>query len=161
MKLMISYFYQIRNLPVNYIPLSTAIWDPGWYHDFTKDYDYIFEDKRGIVNGIRLLPVINCGKAASGCHGPEQCSDTSAPPHCQFLKTYRENLEHIDFTQLISDLETLEKKYQEYKHITDEIVMTLIVYETPSNPCSERVALRDYFNSKGYSLDEFQPKKAV
>ena len=28
------------------IPISTAIWDPKWFHDFTYDQDYIFKDKR-------------------------------------------------------------------------------------------------------------------
>ena len=35
------------------IPVSTAMWDPKWFHDFTGDEDYIFKDKRGIYNGIR------------------------------------------------------------------------------------------------------------
>lgn len=157
MRLMISYFYQIRNFTENMIPLSTAIWDPKWYHDFTGDYNYIFEDKRNILNGVRLLPIIECGKASSGCHGPEQCCDKAKPPHCQFLETYRENLEHMDFNQLISDLEAFEKGYQQFKNIKDEIIMTLIVYETPSNPCSERSALIDYFKSNGYELEEFKP----
>ena len=41
MKLRLSYFYQIRNFKPNMIPMSTALSDPAWYHDF-KDKDYIF-----------------------------------------------------------------------------------------------------------------------
>ena len=39
--------------------------------------------------------------------------------------------------------------------------MTLIVYEAPNNPCSERQALIDYFLSKGIELQEFQPRKDI
>lgn len=32
MKILTSYFYQIRNFKPYQIPLSTAISDPAWYH---------------------------------------------------------------------------------------------------------------------------------
>ena len=61
MKIRISYFYQIRNFKPNMIPMSTAISDPSWFHDW-KDSSYIFTDKRGILNGLRLKPIIvQCG----------------------------------------------------------------------------------------------------
>ena len=46
MKLAISYFYQIRNFKPNMIPVSTARWDPKWYHD-GKGAEYNFIDKNG------------------------------------------------------------------------------------------------------------------
>ena len=52
MKVLITYFYNIRFLKQNQIPVSTAMWDPKWYHDF-KDKDYIFKDKNGVYNGDR------------------------------------------------------------------------------------------------------------
>ena len=52
-------------------------------------------------------------------------------------------------------------RYQKENNIKEEIVMTLIVYEAPNNPCSERQALIDYFLSKGIELQEFQPRKDI
>ena len=149
-----SYFYQIRNFKRNMIPVSTAIWDPKYFHNFTGDYNYLFKDKRGIVNGLRMLPIIECGKASSGCRGPESYSHTSSVPVCPFLMSYRNNLEQLNINTLINDFNYLASAYQKHENINDEITIVLIVYETPKNPCSERVALIDYFNSKGIECKE-------
>ena len=136
------------------IPISTAIWDPGWYHDFTGDYNYLFKDKRGIVNGLRILPIIECGKAAQSCKGPEQCNYTSTVPACPFLKSYTENLKQLDINILINAFNDLALKYKMHENIENEIVIVLIVYETPKNPCSERNALINYFNKHGIECKE-------
>lgn len=149
-----SYFYQIRNFKRNMIPVSTAIWDPKWYHNFSGDYNYIFKDKRGIVNGLRILPIIECGKTAQSCKGPEQCHYTSSTPACPFLESYRDNLEQLNINTLIKDFNFLAFRYQIREHIEDEIIIALIVYETPKNLCSERGALIDYFNSNGVECKE-------
>ena len=148
-----SYFYQIRNFNRNMIPVSTAIWDPKWYHDFTGDYNYLFKDKRGIVNGLRMLPIIECGKASSGCGGPDRCV-YKPQPACPFLKSYRDNLELLNINILMNAFNYLASEYQKHEHIDDEITIVLIVYETPKNPCSERGALIDYFNSHGVECKE-------
>lgn len=149
-----SYFYQIRNFKRNMIPVSTAIFDPHWYHDFSGDYDYIFKDKRGIVNGLRVLPIIECGKAAQSCIGPEQCSHVLTVPVCPFLKSYAENLEQLNINTLINDFNDLAAGYKMCEKIDDEIIIVLIVYETPKNRCSERNALINYFNKHGVECKE-------
>ena len=154
-KIATSYFYQIRFFPKNYIPVSTAIFDPGWFHAELGPHN-IFVDKRGIVNGIRILPIIECGKAASSCKGPDQCSDKQAPPHCNFLKTYRENLDQLNFKDMYEDIERLANEYKERYDIEDEIVIVLIVYETPKNPCSERIVLQQYFRDNGVECNELE-----
>ena len=63
MKLAISYFYQIRFFKPYMIPVSTAVSDPQWYHNF-QDKNYIFLDKRGVANGFRCELL----------HGDETCS---------------------------------------------------------------------------------------
>lgn len=152
MKLAISYFAQIRNFKKTMLPISTAISDPRWFHD-DRDDSHIYVDKRGIVNGIRCLPIIECGNAAHNCHGPENCSEVA--PACQFLKTYRENLyKNINYTQLINDFKDLENWYKKEYNINEEIIIVLIVYETPDNPCSERSVLIDYFNKHGMECKE-------
>ena len=139
------------------IPVSTTVTDPLWYHDFTKDYEYNFFDKRGILNGMRYEQIAEQGKRASidGCCCPCELRDV---PHksCAFLDTYRKYLDDIEFDKMITAFEKLAKEYQEYTGITDEIIMVLIVYETPKNQCSERAALIDWVRSHGYDCNELE-----
>ena len=58
-------------------------------------------------------------------------------------------------------IEQMAERYKEIHKIEEEIIMTLIVYETPNNPCSERGPLIDYFKSKGIEVKEFQPQLKV
>ena len=52
MKVAISYFAQLRNFKPNMIPVSTAAFDPKWYHDY-KGPKQVFYDKKGVINGAR------------------------------------------------------------------------------------------------------------
>ena len=54
----------------------------------------------------------------------------------------------------MSSFEDLAIRYKKHEYIDDEITIVLIVYETPKNPCSERGALIDYFNSHGVECKE-------
>ena len=136
------------------IPISTAVGDPAWYHDFSGDYNYIFKDKRQIVNGIRYLPIIKCGKSAQSCKGPDLCRHKTTAPACPFLTSYRDNLEKLNIQNIINDFNYLASAYQNYGGIKDEIIIVLIVYETPKNLCSERNALINYFNSHNIECKE-------
>ena len=57
---------------------------------------------------------------------------------------------------MYNDMLTLAKNYKETENIEEEIILVLIVYETPTNPCSERKALQDYFNNKGIECTELK-----
>ena len=57
---------------------------------------------------------------------------------------------------MYKDMQELAINYQKDKHITEEIILVLIVYETPSNHCSERQALQDYFQSHGIDCTELE-----
>ena len=153
MKIRTSYFYQIRNFTRNMIPISTAIWDPAWFHNFTNDYNYTFLDKRHIINGLRCNAIIEQGKESN--HGPEICPCENKDYNtCSFLSNYRKNLENIDFNKLISALKEYANYYKKEFEIENEIIIVFIVYETPTNPCSERKPLQDYFNSHGVECKE-------
>ena len=154
MKLAISYFYQIRNFPKNYIPMSTCLIDPAWYHN-NQGENYIYKDKRGILNGLRLQPII-VHNWECGC----PCEEKN-PQTCNFLKEYRQLLNTVDFEKMYTGIKNFADRYQKENNIKEEIIMTLIVYEAPNNPCSERQALIDYFLSKGIELQEFQPRKDI
>ena len=60
MEIYTSYFYQVRFMKPYHIPLSTAVWDPKWFHA-NRGQDYHFKDKNGVYNGLRA-PVFAPGK---------------------------------------------------------------------------------------------------
>jgi len=149
MKLRISYFYQIRNFKRNMIPMSTAISDPAWYHDF-KDSNHIFTDKRGILNGLRLRPII-----VQGGHGEIQCPcESKDAEHCPLAKDYAAALEKIDLNKMMKGIEDFCLDYCKTNNIKEEPIAVLIVYEAPNNPCSERYSLLEYFNKHGIECKE-------
>ena len=150
MKIMISYFYQIRNFKKNMIPMSTAIWDPQWYHA-GLGHQHTFYDKRGILNGLRLLPIITQAQGEGLC----PCK-TKNPSSCKFLQHYRTCLERIDFEKMMRGIEGFAKQYKIDNNIQEEIIMVLIVYETPDNKCSERQSLINYFNAHGVECKELE-----
>lgn len=155
MKVFTSYFYQIRHFKRNMIPISTAQWDPKWFHDFTGDYDYVFKDKRGIYNGIRCedfhFDYDLYGQNNDACG--EACKDKH-PETCNFLKNYRKCLDEKDFDGLYKELERIAYKVQELEQFDEEPWIVLIVYEVPSNKCSERATLQEWFRDNGIDITE-------
>lgn len=151
MKIRLSYYYQIRNFKPYMIPMSTTLSDPLWYHDF-EDNTHIFKDKRGVLNGLRLLPIITEAKKCAAAACPE-CIDKN-PQTCPFLKEYRQLLDNVDFDKMLKGITQYMTDYCKRNNITEEPIAVLMVYEAPNNPCSERNALIDYFNSKGIDCRE-------
>ena len=152
MKIYTSYFYQIRHFTQNMIPISTAMWDPKWFHDFTGDEDYIFKDKRGIYNGIRASIFLMSPDYQCDC-GPK-CLNHD-PQSCNFLKDYKAHLDTLDFNYVMSELERIANKVQKIEGFIEEPIIVLIVYEVPSNPCSERKPLQDWFKEHYIEVKEY------
>lgn len=153
MQIRTSYFYQIRNFKRNMVPISTAIWDPQWYHNFTGDTSHLFYDRRHILNGLRIESIIEQGRHSN--HGSEICPcECKNYNTCSFLSNYRNNLENIKFNKMIADMQKFANEYKEKENIKDEIILVLIVYEAPNNPCSERKPLQEYFTSHGWECKE-------
>ena len=144
------------------IPLSTACFDPRWYHDMTGDQKHKFKDKNGVWNGLRaepFMPGAACEGLCSGpvcgsmCTGPDNC-----PAHnqsCSFLRRYRIQLNHLDFDDIMARFERIAAKMQAESKFTEEPEVVLIVHEAPSNPCSERWPLIGWFAEHGYELKEW------
>ena len=142
-KLAISYFYQIRNFKPNMIPVSTALSDPQWYRPPTGKEYYV--DKRGIIIGLRYEPLII--QKLLPCSCPCELHKKGGAS-CNSMKIYKEGLEEfVDFNKTIKAFEFCANKFN-----ADTIV--LIVYETPTNPCSERLSLIEYFNNHGVNCEE-------
>lgn len=161
MKIYTSYFYQIRNFPVNLIPLSTAVWDPKWYHNF-KDQSYIFKDKRGVIVGTRI-PDFRPGTECEGlCLGPDRvdvCQQESGVFKCKFLNTYYKQLKKIDFDKMMEGLESFTRDIKKSCNSDQDFDIALIFHEAPSNPCSERVVVKQWFKDHGVDIPEFDKNR--
>lgn len=152
MKLAISYFYKIRFFQPWMIPISTAAWDPKYYHD-NKGKDYLFIDKRGVINGYRYEALAPGPDCVGLCGGPSQCS--SDPSTCKFLSVYRRQLEKIDFDEFIHNLQALETALKARdSSLPQDLIFVLMVYEPPYKACSERGSIQDWVRSHGWECDE-------
>lgn len=144
MKVATSYFYKIRFFTPNIIPLSTAVFDPKWYHTYL--------DKNGVLNGLRcelFMPGPTCNNL---CRGSKGCQNS--PADCAFLKEYRKQLDKLDFAKVMEALYSVADNVQATLKFNEEPVIALIVYEAPSNPCSERVVIQQWFADNGYPITE-------
>lgn len=155
MKVATSYFYKIRFFTPNMIPISTAVWDPQWFHKNKGDH-YKFIDKNGVINGLRYPNFIfrdYIGKETE-CKGKDNCKWN--PDNCEFLKDYESFISRTDFEELKKTLEELGDSWRKKTGITDELTFVFIVYETPSNPCSERKTIQNYFKRYGVDCPEIE-----
>lgn len=152
MKILISYFYQIRFFPRNYIPISTAAFDPKWFHPRDNKKGIFEHQKTGVIYGIRMEEF---SPMEIDCDCKKDCEHD--PKTCTFLRNYEEWLNNkLNFKECIKNIEYTAMKYNA---TGDEPIAVLIVYETPDNPCSERVKLVKWFKENGYELDEFDKNK--
>ena len=152
MKFKTSYFYQIRFFKENQIPLSTAKWDPLWFHKNTRDYSLSFRDKRNVINGLRIDSLAPGKECDNLCRGRDECN--TDPNNCLFLQKYSEQLNKIDIKDLLSDIENILISHD--IEITDDTEIIFIVYETPENKCSERQTIINYFKSNNIDIAEFE-----
>ena len=148
MKIFITYFYNIRFFKPHMIPISTAVWDPKWFHNF-QGHEIIFKDKNNVLNGIRY-PDLAPANIAPCC----PCENND-PTTCQFIKDYAEYLDTLDFDKVYSDLTFIGNKGKEILKFDEEPEICLMVYEKPDNPCSERKSLIEYFNKHGIPITEW------
>lgn len=152
MKIMISYFYQIRFFKPNMIPLSTAKWDPKWFHQ-NKNQNFQFKDKNGVWNGLRAEPFAPGPICEGMCNGPEYCNNKSGD--CTFLNTYLMQLHSLNFKDILQRIENISNAVKEKEGFKEEPIAILIVHEATSNPCSERMPIIKWFKENGYELEEF------
>lgn len=152
MKLAVSYFYQIRFFKPYMIPVSTAIWDPKWYHA-NRLQDYVFIDKRGVLNGVRIRDLMPGSSCANLCRGRENCS-VSNPKECAFLRNYRKQLDAINFEIFMSRLESYANSLQEKLDFDEDPLLVFMVHEKYDNPCSEREVILNWFRDNGMYVSE-------
>ena len=150
MEIYTSYFYQVRFFPVNLIPLSTAAFDPKWYHE-NKGPSHQFKDKRGVINGIRA-DIFAPGPDLSG-YCSEACG--MVPPNCNFLLRYRAQLNKLDFRTIWQKFESLAQTIQ-LREGFETVNFALLLHEAPTKLCSERCVIQDWFSENGHPIHEWQ-----
>lgn len=150
-----SYFYQIRFFKPNMIPLSTAVWDPKWYHNF-EDQGHKFLDKRGVINGLRVPAMAPGYKCQDLCRGPEnpQNGCSGDPTTCQFLSVYRKQLDDIDCDDYMRRVQNLLNQCKRRMNLLEEPIAVFIVHEAPTKACSERGVIQEWCTSHGYPCTE-------
>lgn len=150
MKVYISQFYNIRHLQPNQVPVSTAVWDPKWFHD-NHNKNWIFQDKRGVWNGIRLealMPGKECENLCDGSCYPKE------PDTCVFLQRYKEQLAKVDFNYIMDRLQHVAEFVSKTSDIKDPIEIVLMVYEKPDTQCSERWEIKNLFERNGVFVED-------
>ena len=152
MQIMTSYFYMIRFFQPWMIPLSTALSDPKWYHNF-QGKTHVFFDKNRIINGIRIETLHPDDSCSNLCTGKPCKYD---PATCKFLKVYHKQLKKIDFQEFIDWCERFANNCKEIFKLDHEPVLVLIVHEAPDNQCSEREMIHRWFQENNYPITEFE-----
>lgn len=150
MKIYTSYFYQVRFFKRNMIPLSTAMWDPKWFH-LNDSQDVTFKDANGVYNGLRATPFVPGPLCHDDCRG-QPCNQT--PNTCNFLRNYRKQLDALDFQEIIKRFKRLANDIQRYERFKEEPIMVLLFHEAYDNPCSERWIVLDWFKDNSYPISE-------
>lgn len=135
------------------IPMSTAIWDPKWFHEF-KDAKHIWKDSNGVYNGIRVEELNPGSCHAEGCPCKYQGTNDGYFK-CSFLKSYRDGLNKIDFNSFIEKCVRFANFLAERDKFEVEPIIVFIFHEAPNNPCSERVPVQELFKQNGIELTEW------
>ena len=146
-----TYFYHIRNLSSNTLPISINSGEPSWYHDF-QDRKHIFKDKRGVWNGGYIDEISSSNLETLDAH-EMCCTDCGrvklAGKDCPFAKAYRAKLDKLDFDKVYSKL----TKVVEHFGCKN---LCFVVYEKPDVICGERWVMLDWFKDHGISIQEYQ-----
>ena len=149
MRIYTSYFYMVRFFKPNMLPVSTAVWDPKWYHAF-KDQKFRFRDKNGVWNGFRAEKLHpqednhNCP-----CENKEQ-------ENCLFKQKYKEQLSKVDAHKMLDSMEEFMIKLKAKEGWEGEPTIVFLVHEAPNNPCSERKAIQEWLINAGYKVKELE-----
>ena len=147
MKFKITYFYMLRFLKPNQIPISTALWDPKWYNRDGK----VYVNDKGVIFGLKCPPL-----------SPQECTpgccpcNNKTPGKCKFIQEYMESLRKLNFLEIRQGLENIAREVQGFMGFTEDPEIVLVVYETPNNPCSERGSLIQWFLENNVNLEEYE-----
>lgn len=154
MKFYITYFYNVRFLWPNQIPISTAIWDPPYYK-LGNGKRYKVADN-GVVLGIKEDSLIYKGLESLKEQCQKGCPYASKAPRCEFMLSYIEQLRQIDFEgYLLPEFRRIAEDVRKITNYSGEPEIVLLVHEKPDVVCAERPCLVQVFNERGIELAEW------
>lgn len=156
MEFYITNFANLRHLKPNMIPISTCLSDPIFFHNNTRNKKICFIDKNGVMNGIREEILSPKFISQEYCVCSKTCSFKSIIPECPFLKAYSEYLDTINFNDLLSELSRTAEEVRLVTQFDGEPIIVLLVYESETNLCSERIPLQNLFRKYGINLKNFK-----
>lgn len=179
MKIFVGYFYQVRFMLPHQVPVSTAMWDPKWYHD-NRQQEWVFEDKRGVINGLRFKPFVpkmdqwsdHSGDKTNLCNGkngfgscvtnpgqlPMKITEHGLVENCGFLKHYRKQLESLNCHDALKDLENYIMNVGMPCLGDHELEAIVLFHETFDNHCSEREPFVLWLQKNGVPVEKFDHK---
>lgn len=102
---------------------------------------------------MRAEPFVPVIESDGECRGCVSCNLNSN--NCNFLLNYYNQLKCLDFNSIIQRFNRLGNFIKEKENFKENPIMILIVYETPDNPCSERIIIQKWFKENFYNLSEF------
>ena len=159
MQFYITNFGNMRYLTDDCIPISTCMYDPPFFHNNTRNKNICFVDHKNIMNGIREEALSQMQLKEEDCVCQKDCIFKCTVPNCPFLNAYIHYLDTINFEYLLSEFQRTAEEVRMVTHFIGEPKIVLLVYEAVTNPCSERIALIDYFKKHGIELKEY--KKSI
>jgi len=144
MKLYTSYWAQVRHFPTNLVGLSTCVWNPKWRP--------MGKDARGVI--CVDCPPFKPGRECDGlCNG--KC-DPKHPADCLFLQNYKKQLDKVSLVTIQDSLGKLATQICADERLP-EVDFAFLFYETPTNPCSERVVVQQWFRERNIKIEEWHP----
>lgn len=166
MKYLISYFYNIRFMTPNMLPISTAARDPAWFHQ-NMDNNYRFLDNNCVLNGFRMDELVMPQErysqlirqnmdCTSLCNKEERTGLNPCPFMVEYAKYLRETFPN--FSDFLAKCDEEVERLNSHLHFGFDTIV-FIVHEAPSRGCAERPVIQDWFRENGYELEEFEPCK--
>lgn len=154
-------FNQIRYMNKYILPMSINFGEPSWYHD-GKDRNYCFFDKRGVYNGLVAWPLTMNEETSRKIEANNvKCKkDCSFDTHnCLAKLLFFLQLKNTSIDKIMSYIEVIKENYGKLTRIKDyeKIDICFVVYEQPTNLCSEREVIKRYFESNGIIIKEWTP----
>lgn len=154
LKIYTSYFYHIRYFKPYMIPISTAVFDPKWYHNF-KGKQHCFIDKNGVINGLSIAPLTPGATCNNLCRGVANCASKD-PKTCDFLREYKKQLDALDFDLFMLQLQSHVDRVSDMLSLEVDPIIVFMFHETYENRCSERWAIQEWFKDNGIIVEELR-----
>lgn len=147
-EIFIGTFHDVKSMRAGTLPISVSRTDPGWFHA-NAGAKHVYKNMHGVFCGVKFQQFMP--KTTARCRGFEKCKFKD-PNTCDYLKEYSEQLNGLNFEDVIQALNDLAAI-----RFCDQIV--LVFWERSDNECSPKTAIIKWFRDHGVEIHEFVPQK--